>query len=255
MNKLYENGDLSAKPTSQTYNSLLLAWANSDTKCAPRLCQYILNYMWKEYEEGNRDMKPNELTYNTVINAMSKSPREDKAQQALRILRKMDKLYQAGNKDARPSTHSYTSVLNSCAFSTDCELVKRKALDTAIFTFEELKDSPYGKPNHVTYGMFLRAVSNLIPTDDELRRRSVVEPVFLQCCKDGQVGEIVLKQLRYAAPDDLYQKLIGDFLVSSKSPTRVRIEDIPHEWKCNVRNERRGARRNNGKNKMRRGKM
>eukprot|EP01083_Nonionella_stella_P034659 94820_1 len=237
MTDMYEAGDISVKPTAHTYNSLLMAWANSNTKCAYWRCQRLLEHMWLEYEEGNHDLKPTEFAYNTVINAMSKSHRDDKAQQALRILRRMDNLYRAGeNKEARPSTYSYTSVLNSCAFSNNDQEVKRKALDTAIFTFEELQGSPYGSPNHVSYGMYLRAISNLIPTDDE-RRRDVVEPVFLQCCEDGQVGEIVLQQLRFAAPDDLYQKLLGK-VAKSKSPSKIRLKDIPHEWKCNVRNEK-----------------
>ena len=68
----------------------------------------------------------------------------------------------------------------------------------------------------------------------EERRRVVVEPVFLQCCKDGQVGEIVLDHLRLAAPTDLYNKLLG---ITNPS-TKVRIEDLPQEWRCNVKDEK-----------------
>jgi hypothetical protein len=88
--------------------------------------------------------------------------------------------------------------------------------------------------------MFLKACANLIPTDEE-RRRVVVEPVFLQCCKDGQVGEIVLRQLRLAAPEDLYNKLLGDI---SQTGLRVTLKDLPPEWRCNVKNDtynRRGS--------------
>jgi len=243
MDILYKAGDESVKPTAHTYNSVLLAWARSNTKCAHWKSQALLKHMWKQYESGNQDMKPDALAYNTVINAVSKSHREDKAQEALRILRTMDKLYRAGhNKNARPNEFTYTSVLNSCAFSIlGGQNVRRKALDTAIFTLAELQGSPYGKPNHVTYAMFLKACANLIPMDDE-RRRVVVEPVFLQCCKDGQVAEIVLKQLRLAAPDDLYQKLLGKI---SRSGSTVKIEDLPVEWRCNVRNEKARYRSNN----------
>ena len=182
-------------------------------------------------------VKPDSHAYNTVINAVSKSQRVDKAQEALRILRQMDKQYREGlNSAAQPTTFTYTSVLNSCAYTPNegCDSkMKRKALDTAIFTLEELQGSPYGTPNHVTYGMFLKACANLIPSDEE-RRRVVVEPVFLQCCKDGQVGEIVLDHLRLAAPADLYNKLLG---ITNPS-TKVRIEDLPKEWRCNVKNEK-----------------
>lgn len=239
---MYKAGDEAVKPTNHSYNSVLLAWANSNTKCAHWKSVALLNRMWEQYESGHIELKPDALAYNTVINAIAKSDRKDKAQKALRILRTMDKLYRAGqNKDARPNEFTYTSVLNSCAFSSvGGPDTRRKALDTAIFTLEELQASSYGRPNHVTYGMFLKACANLIPTDEE-RRRVVVEPVFLQCCKDGQVGEIVLRQLRLAAPEDLYNKLLGDI---SQTGLRVTLKDLPPEWRCNVKNDtynRRGS--------------
>jgi hypothetical protein len=195
MEIMYKAGNEAVKPTTHTYNSVLLAWAKSNTRCAHSKSLALLNHMWEQYESGDIDLKPDALAYNTVINAISKSDREDKAQKALRILRTMDKLYRAGqNKDARPNEFTYTSVLNSCAFSSGGQRARKKALDTAIFTLEELQESSYGRPNHVTYGMFLKACANLIPIDDEDRRRIIVEPVFLQCCEDGQVGDIVLTQ-------------------------------------------------------------
>jgi len=245
---MYKAGNEAVKPTTHTYNGVLQSWAKSNTKCAHSKSLAILNRMWEQYESGDIDLKPDALAYNTVINAISKSDREDKAQKALRILRIMDKLYRAGqNKGARPNEFTYTSVLNSCAFSSfGGQRVRRKALDTAIFTLEELQESSYGRPNHVTYGMFLKACANLIPMDEE-RRRIVVEPVFLQCCEDGQVGEIVLKQLRMAAPEDLYNKLLGDL---SHTGPRVTVEDLPVQWRCNVKNEKnvRRGRRLNEKN-------
>ena len=175
-----------------------------------------------------------------VINAISKSKNEAKAQRALRILRRMDKLYQAGvNKEARPNEVTYTAVLNSCAFPAVLDArTRRKALDTAIFTLEELKASRYGHPNQITYSTFLKAVANLLPDDDEFRR-AVIKEAFQQCCKDGQVGDMVLAHLRSAAPADLYQELVIDVVRSTspqrKSIYRVSMEDLPAEWSQNVR--------------------
>lgn len=240
---MYDAGDISVKPTAQSYNCVLAAWARSRTKCAHRKSQELLEFMWNQYESGNKDLAPTSHAYNSVIDAVSKSQRQDKAQKALRILRVMDKNYRAGlNKDARPNEFTYASVLNSCAFSIFGHNVRKKALDTAIFTFEELRGSPYASPNHVTYGMFLKACANLIPADDE-RRRLVVEPVFHQCCQDGQVGEIVLKQLRLAAPEDLYKKLLQGI---ARPGSHVELDDIPWSWRCNVRDDRGRDRRRSG---------
>jgi len=242
MECMYSAGDDSVKPNANSYNSVILAWARSDTRCAHWKSLKVLNKMWKLYKDGNEDVKPDLHAYNTVITAVSKSDRADKAQRALRLLRKMDKLY------VHPNEITYTCVLNSCAYSISVhdgdlrqkEYIRRKALDTAMFTLEELMESPNLQPNHVFYGTFLRCCANLI--DDEHRRITVVEPVFLQCVKDGQVGQIVLNQLRLAAPDELYQKLLGNVIQKSSGTStkrdRVSIEDLPSEWRCNVRNEK-----------------
>ena len=148
----------------------------------------------------------------------------------------MDKLYQAGYKDARPNEVTYTSVLNSCAFpATLDQLTRKKALDTAIFTLNELQASRYGQPNEVTYGTFIKACSNLL-SDDEEMLRDVIEDAFQQCCKDGQVGEMVLAYLREAAPEDLYNELLAEV---DSSDSVVTIEELPSAWSCNVRPDNR----------------
>ena len=147
----------------------------------------------------------------------------------------MDKLYRAGNKEARPNTMSYTSVLNSCAFpAVPDPRTRRKALDTAIFTLEELQSSRYGHANSVTYGTFILAAANLLEEDDDVLRRQLIERAFQQCCKDGQVGEMVLNHLRRAAPPDLYEELLADFV---RSGARLSVTDLPLEWRRNVRDK------------------
>ena len=231
MEALFSTGDESMQPNIVTYNALLNAWARSGTRCCGRMAETYLDRMWKLYKEGNTKVKPNDFSYNTVINAISKSKNEGKAQKALRLLRRMDKLYQAGNKEARPNEVTYTAVLNSCAFpAVPDPKTRRKALDTAIFTLEELQSSRYGQPNQVTYGTFIKACANLLDENDEFRRE-MIERVFRQCCKDGQVGEMVLSYLRMAAPPDLYEELLADFASSGRKLT---VEDLPREWRCNV---------------------
>lgn len=188
------------------------------------------------------DFMPTHILFKQVINAISKSKNEAKAQRALRILRRMDKLYQAGvNKEARPNEVTYTAVLKSCAFpAVPDERTRRKALDTAIFTLEELIASRYGHPNQITYGTFFKACANLV--DDEELRRAVIKEVFHQCCKDGQVGEMVLTQLRAAAPD-LFHELVVDLVERNPSrrkgeKARVTLADLPPEWYSNVRTQK-----------------
>lgn len=238
MQKLWEDNDASMEPDIVTYNSVINAWARSNTRCCGVQAEKYLGRMWELYNAGAEKVKPNDLSYNSVISAISRSMNEGKAQRALRLLRKMDMLYRAGNKEARPNQVTYTSVLNCCAFlpASSGPKTKRKALDTAIFTLSELQNSRYGHPNEVTYGTFIKAVANLLDEDDDLRRE-VIERAFKQCCKDGQVGEMVLNYLRKAAPTDLYEELLAGFIRSSRSS--ISVKDLPTEWSCNARSERR----------------
>jgi hypothetical protein len=219
-----------------TYNSVINSWANSKTRCCGNKAEEYLERMWELYETDG-EIKPNDLTFNTVINAVSKSQNEGKAQKALRILRRMDKLYRSGYKEARPNVLTYTSVLNAAAFpalSAD-QRMKRKALDTAMFTLQELQASRYDQPNELTYSTFLKACINLLSDDDETLRE-VIKETFEQCKKDGQVGEKFLYRLREAAPPDLYKQLLAD--VTSTNNKSVNVEDLPSTWRCNVNTRR-----------------
>lgn len=147
----------------------------------------------------------------------------------------MDKLYQAGNKEARPNEVTYTAVLNSCAFPSVLDpKARRRMLDVAMFTLEELQASRYGHPNQVTYGTFIKACANLLPDDEDLRR-VVLKKAFEQCCSDGQVGEMVLNHLRKAAPPDLYRELLA---VAGLETSTISVEDLPQKWRCNLPREK-----------------
>lgn len=229
MREMFDAGE-KISPNLISYNGVLNAWARSGTRCSGSQAEKYLNRMWELYKAGDKNVKPNDLTYNTVINAISKSKHESKGQKALRILRRMDKLYQAGNKEARPNEITYTAVINSCAFPSLLDSrTRRKALDTALFTLKELQSSRYGQPNQVTYGTFIRACANLLH-DDEKMRRTIIKRVFRQCCKDGQLGRMVLNY----TPRSLRKELLADYI---RPNGHVSLDDLPLEWRRNVRTQ------------------
>ena len=148
----------------------------------------------------------------------------------------MDKLHQSGALRDRPDEITYTTVLQSCAVSSGFDERSRlKALDTAIFTLEEVIGRPDVKPNHVTYEVFLKAVVNLMPEAYKLRKE-VVEGLFRNCTKDGLVTLAFLTYLRDAAPEELYQELLGDLVVKMET-------DLPKAWTKNVPRRRRSSQR------------
>lgn len=232
MEEQYEAGDVTVQPNLISYNGVLNAWAKSNTRCCALKAETYLERMWELHQNGNQKVKPDHFSYNTVINAISKSKHRRKAQRALRVLRMMDMLHRSGQIEVRPSEITYTAVLQSCAFPVARDSrSRRKALDTALFTLAEAQESEYVRPNEATYGTFIRACANLLHDDEDLRRE-IIEKTFKQCCQDGQAGDVVLSFLRRAAPGDLYEELLSDFVTSGPV---ISSEDLPVEWRCNVR--------------------
>jgi len=236
MEEMCAMGDESVAPNVVTYNSVMKSWAQSGARCAGNMAvKYLDRMTYVNGTKGEIEIRPNGRTFNTVIDAIAKSDSETKAQRSLRILRRMDKLYQSGYRGARPNALIYTSVLNAAAIPAKSmnSKLKRKALDTAIFTLHELQTSQYGQPTELTYSIFIKACSNLLSTEDETSLRDVIEETFHQCKEDGQIGEMFLSRLREAAPQDLYTDLLSD--VVAKDKDRVEVDDLPQSWRCNVR--------------------
>jgi hypothetical protein len=244
MQRKYEegNGDR-VQPNSITWNGVLNAWAKSGARCCAYQAQKYLDKMWEVHRSGkNQSVRPDDKTYNTVIAAISKSQNVGKAQLALRVLRKMDKLHQTGFLQDSPDGITYTTVLQSCAVSSNFDKRSRaKALDTAIFTLEEIIGRPDVKPSHVTYEVFLKAVVNLMPEEYELKKE-VVEPVFTSCKNDGYVTFAFLGYLRDAVHDDLYKELMGDYYFDIACMNH----ELPAAWTKNVPNRGRARRRATG---------
>jgi hypothetical protein len=224
----FEAGERELAPPLKTFNAILHAWAFSGTRGSGYQAEKHLNSMWEKFHAGKTTFRPNKVSYNTVIEAIAKSKNERKAQKALRMLRRMDQLYKAGNTDARPDEWSYACVLYSCASpSVKDPRIRRKALDTALFTYQELQNnSAYGKPTEVIYGTFIQACSILLDESDALRP-TLIRAVFQQCAIDGQVGRLVLQNI----PKELFAELLPSSVLAKES---IELDDLPHDWRCNV---------------------
>jgi hypothetical protein len=232
MQDQYEAGSKLVQPNSITWNAVLNAWAKSGTRCCAYQAQKYLDQMWAVHRSGNKRVRPDARSYNTVISAISKSQNVGKAQLALRVLRKMEKLHKEGVLLFSPDGITYNAVLQSCAVSSDFdERSRMKALDTAMFTWEEVIDRPDIKPNHLTYEVYLKAVVSLVPEKHALTRE-VVESIFTRCKDDGYVTFSFLAHLRDAVPEEIYKELLGTDAVSDYA--------IPESWTKNVPIHRRG---------------
>jgi hypothetical protein len=140
----------------------------------------------------------------------------------------MEKLYKAGNDHVRPNIVAVNAVMNACAFTNGDVRYQNRAVEIAHSIMKSLENSPYGSsPDQITYGTFMRVCANQMP--DTHTRQQIVVALFKKCCRDGQVGNFVLQQLKGLASSEVYQELVG-----KSSYENTQMEDLPKEWWCNV---------------------
>jgi hypothetical protein len=266
IHKLYDG----AIPDTAVYNSVMNVYSIQGDKQSVNRIKAILEFMEDSFAQGNENLKPNIISYNTVLKAFAYA-REDctkdarallerlvsrnltdvaadaisyttviscyarsdlprKAKIAENLLHQMVDIYRSGNSVCKPTIFTFNAVLNSCAYTFNPK-EKMDAFTVIVSTLVLLQE--FTKPDHTTYGTLLKAWCNLIPKDDE-RRTRIVSTVFRQCCNDGQVGNMVMHQMKYAASAELYRSLIGKEITQE-----VQISNLPSKWSRNVK-ERQG---------------
>jgi len=185
----------------------------------------------KKLQQEGRNLEPNTVTYTTILNTLARSKTPNKALLAREMLAEMDESYRSGNRNLRPNSFAYNAVINACAFTAGTPDKRRKALELALVTLEELERSNYGKPNNITYSIVLQACKNLSKTAQEIKRvQRVVLEIFLRSCRDGQVDEFLLRRFIEVADAQTRAKALGQYQT---------INDLPMDWICNVINKKR----------------
>lgn len=162
-----------------------------------------------------------------------------KAERAKNLFRLMKVAFEAGNKKARPNVIAVNAVMNACAYTSGDVPEQNRAMEIAHTVMKELESSDWGTPDQVTYGTFLKVCKNQMP--DCNTRQQIMEVIFRKSVRDGQVGNLVIQQLKAMGPADLYFDLIGFDMYDE-----IRMEDLPQEWWSNVVEGKKRRRRNNG---------
>jgi Pentatricopeptide repeat domain len=172
--------------------------------------------------------------------AWAKSTAPNKVDRAMNVFREMKALYRSGDHEhLKPNVIAYNAVMNACAFcnnvggggSTSISLQEQShAMEMAHSILKEMEQSSNEfnvTPDQVTYGTFLKVCANQLP--DCSTRQQIVEVLFKKCVRDGQVGNLVLQQLKTMINEELYMRLIG-----KPQNADITMEDLPQEWWCNV---------------------
>jgi hypothetical protein len=252
MEEMYESHEnMDAKPNVRSFNAVINAYAKSGLDDAAFKAERVLDLMERLYEAGREEVRPDVHSFSTVINGRSHEPRSiltqppilgiltfvfiawarsqktGKADRALNLLREMEKLFEAGNEQLQPNVVAYNAVMNACAFTSGDVRESNRAVEIAHSVLKDMEQSDLAKPDQVTYGTCLKVCERQMTDCDS--RDKLVEVLFRKCCKDGQVGNMVLQQLRLVTKPDHYVRLTGRAQWED-----VKMEDFPQDWWCNV---------------------
>jgi len=217
------------KPNTRSYNSVMNAYAKSSDLNASFKAEIILRKMeslYKESDETDRDIKPDFISFATVINAWGRSMESLKAEKVLTLYREMFSSYRRGDLSLRPNVFIFNSIMNACAYTIGEPSEQRQAMEIATVMLKELEASSYAKADQITYGTYLKVCQHQMPQSDT--RRQLVAIVFNKCIKEGQMGQIVLEQMRALTTRTQLVELLGD------SASITSWTDLPNEWTRNV---------------------
>lgn len=226
MQERHKAGFTECRPDVCTYQSLIAAWSRTPLAGTPQKAEEVLQTIDKlAVEEGNSHLTPNRHCYTAAIHAWSNSLENNKARRAYQIFHMMRKRWmETNNNEVKPNVVACTAVINACA-NPNQDSERESALQIAKLMLEEMRYCSFGMPNFLTYSAYLRVIAT---TMEEGRERDLlVRRTFEQCCKDGQVGNIVLDKLKLASTS-LYEEL----------ELSKKISSLPPEWNRNVKGER-----------------
>ena len=217
-----------------TYNTVIKAMRDGSQKSAD-FAEDILATMEKR-GISEPSLLPNSYTYTSTITAIGRANCSNKAQRAFAVLLRMLLAMGKGNLSATPTLHSYNAVLNACAFARGDEKARSKSFDIAVKAYDMLKER--GTPDHTTYGTLLRACATLVPAMDP-KRAEMVDEIFEAARDTGNVGRLVVTQLKFASTPEQHVRLTGREITE-----RINVKDFPKSWTRNVREtETRGGKK------------
>ena len=221
------------EPDSITYNTILDTLsrvAKHDHTAADKAYQLLQKMIQLSQEnETNSNIQPSNISFTSTLNCYARQHHTD-LEKAKKIFHQIMDLY-AKKKDSRykPDEHLFATFINICANSSSNN--KRQALREAIQAFEQFK-TMFGSPNQYMYGSLIKACIKLSQTVQE--RGRLLESIFIEAQKNGQVSRAVWNQFINGAPIQIKHKLLSKHKKDRSNRENVTYT-IPPEWYKNVR--------------------
>ena len=242
-----KDGDINHRPNAASFINTINKWKDSRSKEAPERSIQLLDLLTELYDlslgsvgdnmnlDDAHDLKPDRRVYSAVQNVWSRSKEKKKAYETKKLLQTLRlKQMETDDMDYTPQLRQWNNVLNACVYTRGNQREKKEAMKILVETFNEMRnlddiDGMTVKPNHVSYGLFLKGCTYLLPASEQ--KESIVENIFRKCCRDGHVSEFVFTSLIEAASPELCNKLLG---TSSENVYDDDGIQIPEEWARNV---------------------
>jgi hypothetical protein len=188
--RLYEEGDVFAKPLCYHYNCVLDALARTRTRKAAEKAQALLDKMEASVEEGGYDVQPDRGSYSLTILAYAQCP--DLSYGAKHAERLLERLEQRSMMEARhranvssvapPVVHldvgSFNVVAHAISASRDDDASERiiriiKRMDEYVFQGQD-----YLRPTVRTWNALLNSLSRATVVRDRLEQAKRAEKVL-----------------------------------------------------------------------------
>eukprot|EP00547_Thalassionema_nitzschioides_P008382 CAMPEP_0194222934 /NCGR_PEP_ID=MMETSP0156-20130528/34040_1 /TAXON_ID=33649 /ORGANISM="Thalassionema nitzschioides, Strain L26-B" /LENGTH=612 /DNA_ID=CAMNT_0038953907 /DNA_START=301 /DNA_END=2139 /DNA_ORIENTATION=+ len=124
---IWANRTLTPKPDTNSFNTVLLAWARSNQwgkpkqrylKSACAKAEDLLWHMENLHGAGNKLVEPDIYSYTLVLQALSQSRRPGASKRAMKLFRNMERLSrEEGKENLSPNTVTYTNAITSLCHS------------------------------------------------------------------------------------------------------------------------------------------
>ncbi|KAL7496991.1 hypothetical protein ACHAWT_005399 [Skeletonema menzelii] len=252
MDQNYGNtAEVKSRPNIVTFNSLLDVLAKSKSRDLAEECEELLQQRDELFKEGKSSILPDIISYRSCIDAWIRQWQKDSPQRVEALVKDMIKKYSVeGRTDLRPDADLFNLVLKACAHATVTwhEDIEKEANDTPIsianrtFALLKGKNNFNAKPTHATYAFMFVAYKFHLNFDNS-RYTPLLLMLWKQCCNDGVVSQFALESFRDCVLDYQFWKAIGGkeryAALGTMEPKMIKVEDLPQEWKRNVKPPRR----------------
>ena len=192
----------------------------------------LLHRMMDFHRNGRNSEGSYTAVFNTAIKAIISSSERRKDMIATDFLNLMKAMNQKNKGSAMINIRTYNAFIRACVFTKGNQEDKKVAFTTAFKALQELRECEGVSPDLYTYPAIFRAGEELLGRSHE--DLESLRSIFNLCCQDGLVDALVMKNMVNFLPRDFMTSLLR----TKKDPAKVRLNDLPREWKSNIYNNK-----------------